>query len=155
MRIGGAHIVFHRLLSTSKCHPCFDRTILLTKRTLDAPMHPGYWGLVGGTVNSGERPKKAAVREAHEELGIKQKQSKLQTLCNVSVDHGKRNTSGVRYFTAALDLDMDKLTLRRNSEENKVEGEGLGWFSAEEVHHLMLRPEDRIAVATFFRKHGT
>ena len=153
MKIGGAHIVFHRLLSTSKCNPHFVRAVLLTKRTLDAPMHPGYWGLVGGIVNSGERPKKAALREAHEELGIKP--SILQPLCDVSVDHGKRNASGARYFSAALDLEMDKLTLKRNLEENKVEGEGLGWFSAEEVHHLMLRPGDRIAIATFFKKHGT
>ena len=151
MKIGGAHIVFHRLLSTSKCNPYFVRAVLLTKRTLDAPMHPGYWGLVGGTVQSGEHPRKAALREADEELGIKPRI--LQTLCDVSVDHGERN--GVRYFTSALDLDMDKLTLKRNLEENKVEGEGLGWFSAEEVHHLMLRPEDRTAIATFFKKHGT
>jgi hypothetical protein len=50
---------------------------------------------------------------------------------------------------------MDKLTLRRNSKEDFVEGQGLGWFSAEEVHHLVLRPEDRIAIAAFFKKHGT
>jgi len=153
MKIDGAHIVFHRLLSTSKCNPYFVRAVLLTKRTLDAPIHPGYWGLIGGKVNRGERPKETALREACEELGIRP--SKLQSLCKVKVDHVQRSNSAIKYFIAVLEFDMDKLTLRRNTEEDKVEGEGLGWFSAEEVHHAMLRPEDRIAIAAFFRKYGT
>jgi hypothetical protein len=49
---------------------------------------------------------------------------------------------------------MDKLTLRYNSEEKKVEGEGLGWFTAEEVNHMWLRPEDRVAVEKFFEQSG-
>jgi 8-oxo-dGTP pyrophosphatase MutT (NUDIX family) len=153
MKIEGAHVVFHRMLSTSKCNRYFVRAVLLTKRTLDAPMHAGCWGLIGGKVKDRERPKTAARREANEELGIRP--ASLAMLCDVAVDHGKRNASGVRYFSAALNFDMDKLRLKRNREEHKVEGEGLAWFSAEEVHHLMMRPEDRIAVATFFKKHGT
>jgi 8-oxo-dGTP pyrophosphatase MutT (NUDIX family) len=152
MKIGGAHIVFHRLLSTSKTKPYFVSAVLLSKRTLDAPMHPGYWGLIGGTVNRGESPRNAALREACEELSVKP--SAMKFLCDVRVEHGGK-ASGVKYFSAVLDLDMDKLTLRRNSKENFVEGQGLGWFSAEEVHHLVLRPEDRIAIAAFFKKHGT
>jgi hypothetical protein len=49
---------------------------------------------------------------------------------------------------------MDRLTLRYNSAEGKVEGEGLGWFTAEEIHHVWLRPEDRIAVEQFFQRRG-
>ena len=153
MKIEGAHVVFHRLLSTSKCKPYFVRAVLLVKRTLDAPIHPGYWGLVGGMVKVGERPKKAALREAREELGIDLRL--IQNLCDVRIDHGTSGASGVRYFSSALDRDMDKLKLRRNLKEDFVEGQGLGWFSAEEVHHLALRPEDRIAIAAFFKKHGT
>jgi hypothetical protein len=35
-----------------------------------------------------------------------------------------------------------------------VEGEGLGWFTAEEVNHIWLRPEDRVAVEKFFEQSG-
>jgi 8-oxo-dGTP pyrophosphatase MutT (NUDIX family) len=153
MKIGGAHIVFHRLLRTSKTKPHQVRTVLLTKRTLDAPTHPGYWGLVGGTVDPGESAKDAAVREAGEELGITP--ASMKFLCDVRVDHGGRKASGVKYFSAPLDLDMDKLTLKRNSEDDRVEAEGIAWFSAEEIHHIIVRPEDRIAIATFFERHGT
>ena len=154
MKIGGAHIVFHRLLKTSKNKPYpFVSAVLLSKRTLDAPMHPGYWGLIGGTRDVGESPKDAALREAWEELGEKPKSMKF--LCNVRVDHGRGNASAVRYFSAALDLDMDRLTLRRNSDDKRVEAEGLAWFSAEEIHHIMIRPEDRVAISTFFRRYGT
>jgi 8-oxo-dGTP pyrophosphatase MutT (NUDIX family) len=153
MKIGGAHIVFHRLLRTSKAKPYFVRAVLLSKRTLDAPMHPGDWGLIGGIVNPGEPPKDAARREAHEELGVKP--GALKFLCKVRVDHGSGSASAVTYFSAALDLNMDKLTLRRNPDDDKVEGEGIGWFSAEEIHHIMVRPQDRVAISTFFKKHGT
>ena len=150
MKIGGAHIVFHRLLRTSKATRHQVRTVLLTKRTLDAPMHPGYWGLVGGTVDHGESPRDAAIREADEELGITP--ISMRFLCDIRVDHGGK-ASGVKYFSAPLDLDMDKLIPRRK--DNKVEAEGIAWFSAEEIHHIMVRPEDRVAISTFFSRHGT
>ncbi len=59
----------------------------------------------------------------------------------------------IRYFKAHLEKDVDLLQLGRNpkSTEKKVEGEGLGWFIQEEIHHLWLRPEDRIALGRFFQ----
>lgn len=153
MNIKGAHVVFHRLLKTSKGSSV--SAVLLCKRTQDAPMHPGYWGIVGGKVDACEQPKTAALREVKEELGITLSRTKLKSLCDVRIRRDTRaDTLGVRYFIAALDLGMDKLTLRYNSEEGKVEGEGLGWFTAEEIHHMWLRPEDRIAVTKFFERSG-
>ena len=100
-----------------------------------------------------ESPSDAAVREASEELGVKPAEMKF--LCDVRVDHGSRNASGVKYFSASSNLEMDKLTLRRNSEDNKVEAEGIAWFSAEEIEHIMVRPEDRVAISKFFARYGT
>jgi 8-oxo-dGTP pyrophosphatase MutT (NUDIX family) len=116
-------------------------------------MHPGYWGLVGGKVDSGESARTAAIREAGEELGVTPVSMKF--LCDVRVDHGGRQAMGVKYFSAPLDRDMDKLTPRRNPDDGKVEAEGIAWFSAEEIHHIMVRPEDRCAISTFFGRHGT
>lgn len=118
-------------------------------------MHPGYWSLFGGRLDGSERPKNAAIREVHEELGIKLHDASVKALCDVKIKRANaRGALGVRYFCAELDYDMDRLTLKRNPHEGKVEGEGLGWFTAEEVGHLMVRPEDRIALGMFFRKHG-
>jgi hypothetical protein len=46
------------------------------------------------------------------------------------------------------------LALRWNADHRKVEGEGLGWFNAEELRHLLVRPEDRTAIEAFFAAHG-
>lgn len=153
MKVGGAHVVFHRFLKTSKNHAVC--AVLLCKRTQDAPMHPGYWGLFGGKVNAGERPRDAALREVKEELGIAPSKISVKSLCDVRVGRGNSGALAVRYFSAPLKLEMDQLSLRRNSEEDKVEGDGIGWFTAEEIHHLMVRPEDRIAISTFFKRYGS
>ena len=119
-------------------------------------MHPGYWGLFGGRRDGAEQPKKTAIREVWEELGIKLRDANVKGLCDVKIQRGDvHGALGVRYFSAELTVDMDCLKLRRNTHEGKVEGEGLGWFTAEEIEHLMVRPEDRAAICNFFRKHGT
>jgi 8-oxo-dGTP pyrophosphatase MutT (NUDIX family) len=155
----GAHIVFHRLLKTSKKDGSpLVRAVLLTKRTLDAPIHPGYWGLVGGKLKKpDESPECAACREAQEELGVQLEPSDVKLLCDVKIEHDASGPSTISYFSAALSRDMDELTLQRNYEkrvEGEVEGEGLGWFTAEEIHHIMVRPEDRIAISAFFQEYG-
>lgn len=153
MKIMGAHVVFHRLLrTTSDSSVC---AVLLCKRTLDAPMHSGYWALIGGKLDDGEEPLAAALREVKEELGIPSKAVTLTLLSDIRI---QRTTDphpiGARYFAAALDRDMDKLTLKYNSKEKKVEGEGLGWFTAEEIRHMWIRAEDRFAIEKFFEQSG-
>jgi 8-oxo-dGTP pyrophosphatase MutT (NUDIX family) len=153
MKIVGAHVVFHRLLRTKSASSVC--AVLLCKRTQDAPMHAGYWGLIGGTLDDAEEPLSGALREVEEELGISRTEIALKLLCDVGI---QRNADpceiGACYFAAPLNLGMDQLTLRYNSEEGKVEGEGLGWFTAEEVKHMWLRPEDRVAVEQFFKQNG-
>src|SRR5262245_16624871 len=153
MKIMGGHVVFHRLLRTnSASYVC---AVLLCKRTQDAPMHPGYWGLIGGKLDDGEEATTGALREVEEELGIPSTDITLELLCDVRIRRNDDSTElGARYFAAPLNLGMDKLVLQYNSEDGKVEGEGLGWFTAEEIHHMWLRPEDRVAVERFFEKSG-
>jgi 8-oxo-dGTP pyrophosphatase MutT (NUDIX family) len=128
---------------------------LLCKRTQDAPTYPGYWALIGGKLNDGEEPAAGALREVEEELGISSTEIALKSLCDVRIQRKVASGElGARYFVATLDLGMDKLALRYNAEEGLVEGEGLGWFTAEEVHHMRLRPEDRVAVGKFFEQRG-
>jgi len=146
----GAHIVFHRTLKT-RGRPV--RAVLLIKRTLDARSDPGRWNLVGGIINSGETPARAARREFGEELSARSK-PRIRRLCSLlRGPQGKRAT--VTYFHAYLPDDMNKLRLKRTRkgtpEERKVEGQGLGWFTEPEVKRLPVRRQDRIALLRFFR----
>lgn len=167
-KVAGAHVVFHKKLKTRKYKKDYKlvqdavQAVLLCKRTQDAPTHPGYWSLLGGQIEKNENPQKAALREVTEELEIKglskekmlkRIEKEIEELETVKIMR-KEGDASMIYFKAPLDVDMDKLRLKRNKEKDKVEGEGLGWFTAEEVHHLMMRPEERIAVTKFFRKSG-
>ena len=151
-RPAGAHVILYRLLKVGNCHSV--RAILLCKRTLDAPTHPAYWGLFGGTVKKNESPEQTVQRELKEELKAnkidfgKYKMKKVRDV-GIVRENGEHI---IRYFSASLQIDMDELSLRRW--QGKVEGEGLGWFTAEEIHHLDVRPEDRAAINHFFEENG-
>jgi 8-oxo-dGTP pyrophosphatase MutT (NUDIX family) len=137
----GAHVVFYRTLRLKNGRKV--AAILLTKRTLDAPSDPGDWGLVGGTMERGETPKKAALREVNEELCYRTRPLIIRELCKVK----KENT--VHFFQASLEEDMDTLKLKRNP-KGKVEGEGIGWFTLSEVGCLRVRPQDLSAISRYF-----
>ncbi len=97
-------------------------------------------------------PKATAKREVEEELdGSEDALEMLSDLCTVPVPESE--TTYVQYFSAPLQKDMDSLRLKWNDEENKVEGDGFAWFTLEEVHHLPMRLEDRIALTKFFQAH--
>lgn len=173
----GAHIVLHRLLDVNlsencKGEPDHDRVqaILLFKRGQTAPVHARLWSLVGGKPKKKpkETPEEAAIREMKEELKIcdESKYPKKGTLKNLA-EVGIVRQDGkqwIKYFSFQLDLEMDRLRLRRSAPEEKelrkhfpyglVESEGLSWFTAEEIHQLPMRPEDRIAINKFFEKNG-
>lgn len=162
MTIAGAHVVFHRHLKVSPdgvSPEKYVQAVLLCKRTQNAPIHPGHWGLFGGKVEN-ETPIEAVKREVKEELKICQgldlesAGSELIELTEVAIARGEE-TLKIKYYSYPLNHDLDQLALKPNKKDGKVEGEGLAWFSAEEVHHLMVRPEDRIAVDCFFKKRGT
>ena len=47
-----------------------DRRFLFCKRRPDDDVWGGYWGLPGGSVESGETPVEGMIREVEEELGV-------------------------------------------------------------------------------------
>src|SRR5262249_51848817 len=55
------------LLPDEEGRGCF----LLTKRAPTVRAHTGQWALPGGRIDAGESPHAAALRELHEELGLR------------------------------------------------------------------------------------
>ncbi len=107
-KIDGAHVVFYRHLPID--HVGNQRlAVLLYKRTQDAPIHPGYWGLFGGKLCKHESAKDAVIREIEEELKIENNVDlqEMTPLCDVNFTRG--GDIGIRYFSLPLNLDMDKL----------------------------------------------
>src|SRR6478736_4401531 len=45
--------------------------VLLTRRSEQLRKHPGQWALPGGAMDEGETPEQAALRELHEEVGLR------------------------------------------------------------------------------------
>ena len=159
MEIAGAHVILYKMVIAGVTKEGTENEIvhkllavLLSKRTQKAPTHPGYWGLFGGQVKAGEDQDPIATvrRELNEELKGAGSLKKLQEVCTVPIARNGRPLL-IQYYSAPLEKDMDKLQVRRNKECNKVEGDGIAWFTAEEVHHLLVRPEDRIALTKFFQ----
>ena len=164
-RPAGVHVVFHKLLRTP-----YDKNqrqqailaVLLYKRTQDAPIHPGHWALFGGKVDQKDQDEKEALQrelvDEHElivnglpEQEYKELLAKAKHLTNVRVIREDEKRPLISYFEAPLNQDIASLRLGRNPKGCKVEGEGLGWFTEEEIHHLWMRPEDRTALTRFFK----
>jgi len=152
--VKGAHVVLYRLLRTDnnkRKDKYWVQAVLLCKRTQDAPIHPGYWALFGGELRNSELPEQAVLREVKEELKINKRTiKKMDPLCMVEIK--RKEKISIEYFCSPLKVDMNKLRMRMK--KGKIEGEGLGWFTAEEIHHLVMSPEDRIAVTKFFQENG-
>jgi 8-oxo-dGTP pyrophosphatase MutT (NUDIX family) len=45
--------------------------LILTRRSSKLRNHPGQWALPGGRIDSGETPEETALREMHEEVGLR------------------------------------------------------------------------------------
>ena len=122
----GAHVVLHRLLMNQSRQGV--RAVLLSKRTLDAPTHPGFWGLFGGKIEGDELPAEAVKREVQEELRVgtddwKLDLSELKELCEGEVPRAD-GIHKIKYYSYQFAFDLDHLALRRNA-NGKVEGDGI------------------------------
>lgn len=149
MKVDGAHVVFHRKLKTRHGEV---EGVLLCKRTQDAPSDAGRWSLPGGKLKCGEKAEKGAQREVLEELEVPSTQleaafQNMKALCDVQLGGGKV----VSFFHSLLTVDMDELQLNRDPLENKVEGQGLAWFTMAEARCLDMRGQDRDALIEYFK----
>jgi len=80
--------------------------------------YPGYWGLFGGSLESGEDPAEALARELEEELELAVQPQQLQFFMNLDFDLGSLGLR--RYFRAFYTLQLAEsvphtLTLREGA----------------------------------------
>jgi isopentenyl-diphosphate delta-isomerase len=110
--------------------------ILLARRHRNKAHHPGRWGpAVSGTVEEGESYYDNIVKEAEEELGLKNIKPKIGP---------KTITEGeYKHFTQCYTLLLDKSIDEFRIQEDEIEE--IKWFSAEELKkNLQEHPEEFI-----------
>ncbi len=109
--------------------------ILLAKRAYTKKQNPGRWGpSVAGTVEEGESYKSNIIKEADEELGLKNIKPKTWI---------KNHTLGEKYqhFTQWFTLTLDKPLsyFRPNEEVAEVR-----WYSKNEILNLIKSNSDEV-----------
>ncbi|MAG40203.1 hypothetical protein CMI41_04525 [Candidatus Pacearchaeota archaeon] len=118
-----------------------DFKLLLQHRTDDAPAFPSYWCVFGGEVEEGETWGQALKREIKEELDydIKDPRHVLTIEC---VNDAEEGTVGDRVYFVEKCLDKSGLVLG--------EGQGMGWFSYEEILKLKIIDHNLEAIKKVF-----
>lgn len=96
--------------------------------------YPGYWGLLGGSVEAGEKEIEALKREIKEEIGHKLKDAEY--LGCIRKDNFK-----MCIFKTKTKLDVKKINLK--------EGQEVRYFSMAEVNNLHIIP----LIKTFISKN--
>jgi 8-oxo-dGTP pyrophosphatase MutT (NUDIX family) len=86
--------------------------VILTKRAPRMRAHPGQWALPGGRIDAGESAADAALRELHEELGLRLDQASVLGLLD---DYPTR--SGYRITPVVMWLAGDLADLQPNPHE--------------------------------------
>jgi len=83
-----------------------DDGVLLTKRAPRMRAHPGQWALPGGRIDVGETVAEAALRELHEELGLRlAPDAVLGRLDDYPTRSGYRITPVVMWHTGDADIE--------------------------------------------------
>jgi isopentenyldiphosphate isomerase len=100
-----------------------DGQILLARRHHTKSHHPRKWGpAVAGTVDEGETYEKNIIKEAEEELGLKNIKPELGP--KTKTDNEYRHFT--QWYVLNIDLDISQFRIQEN------EVEEIKWFSFEE-----------------------
>lgn len=144
MRPVGAHAILYKTLEGRDHDSCIG--ILLQKRNLKGRIYTAHWQCFGGGIEPNEAPYGALMREMGEEVE------------GLIVDFYEPKTIDIPIYRAEVDLGMIFYVGRVRHMEIRLRGDeslGYGFFTPEEIHHLMVRPEDRAAIGRFLQERGT
>lgn len=122
--------------------------ILLAQRSFNKKNNPGKWGpAVAGTIDEGESYESNIIKEAEEEIGLKNQ--KFQKSFHHFNDGEHKHFT--QWFFALVDKDIEQFTIQED------EVEKIKWFSKEELlQSLNNSPENFLRVIpeciNFFNK---
>ncbi len=108
--------------------------VLLQKKTLDYPLTHGKWGIPGGVIKNNEDPKKAIVREIHEETGLT-----IEPKFYISKNYKYGNA---KIYTARID-NHTKIYIR--------EGAGFAFVDRRELNDIKINDFDLTTLRDFFK----
>lgn len=121
---GEYHLVVHIWVIDSN-----DR-FLIQQRSADKLLMPGEWAATGGAAISGESSVEAAMRELHEELGIKADKEQM-----IFIKRLTRRNSFVDIWMLRSDIKMSDLKLQ------KSEVSAVKWVTAEQLNNMVKSGE--------------
>ncbi|OGI67478.1 hypothetical protein A3A05_00945 [Candidatus Nomurabacteria bacterium RIFCSPLOWO2_01_FULL_41_12] len=106
---------------------------LLAQRSFNKKMHPGMWGpAVAGTVEEGETYESNIIKEAEEEIGLKD----LKPILGQKLRRSTLHEYFAQWFIATIDSSYP--LVKQDSEV-----EAIKWFSKDELFKAMDdKPED-------------
>lgn len=111
-----------------------DGRVLLQRRSMSCAFKPGYYGITGGIVESGETEQDAARREVLEELGLKLDERNMFCLCSYV---GRYSLCTV--YVVNQDIAADEMRLQKD-EVASVEFISADMLSAYSSAPNFLRP---------------
>lgn len=107
--------------------------ILLARRHRSKSHHPGKWSFaVAGTVDEGETYDDNIIKEAEEELGLRNTKPKLGPKIKINNEY--------HHFTQCYTLKIDKAINEFKIQADEVEE--IKWFSPEELKQLLQNQPD-------------
>lgn len=115
--------------------------ILMGKRS-----DSGQWGLAGGSIEAGETPKEAAIRELYEEFGLK-----VKYLNYLGKSFSPSNPFKTKDSTDGCSIDffgeftiMEKIKININYEMTAYR-----WIPLEDMDKYLLYPASKYSLQTF------
>lgn len=88
------------------------KQILLQKRSYQRHNYPGKWGLIAGHVFSGDNPKKTAVRELKEEIGLKILPTDLKFL-KIYIKNTKSNKAFIYIYLLITNIKENEFNIQK------------------------------------------
>lgn len=143
-RTVGVHVVLYQYLPGRDGDSMIG--VFLVKRNYLGRIYQGCWALPGGEVMGEESYRDTAYREIKEELvGEALDKVPIRYLTDVKLARDPYEPRYIKYFCAYWPSDLTT---------DPQESIGGAWFTPNEVEHLYMRPEDKMALGQLYREVG-
>jgi len=124
-----------------------DDKILLTRRSPTNKIWATHWHCVTGSIEAGESPKEAIIREAQEEVGLKIEDVSLETTVFLIekdyFDPVKKFYALELFFVSHLDDKQEPINLE------PLKQDSLGWFDPYKLPEPMI-PGVELGIKSYF-----